>query len=332
MVLENLDRLDVSVDTLGLTIEGNSRRTAKEKYETLKKSRLYDSNTKLWLSHVLEGDDVEEVAESEAQLFGVWLEDIFYGRSKAGNLYTHLTNSNLYKSESFWKDSISINGSERQEFGLTVPSRLLSLLVEERIFLDSVRSRFSDFRNSGAFDEDTGFWSRSGNYARVDMHRVFRPGDTQDTASQLYNILAEVYIIKDPDLATEVFDWLKNETDLYKSDKFPHWVNAKSKSGPSLDPRIFTCNQLLGILVEAQFDKEKAKREYERLKNTPLYNRDTKLWEESMGVAIKDPIFEGKDIIRSTDQLLALLVEETLGIEDKVLGGDSVELPLERNY
>ena len=127
---------------------------------------------------------------------------------------------------------------------------------------------------------------------------------------QLVGVLAE-YLVGDKELAKNMLDDLKH-TSLW--DSYNHqWNWYMNKNGKLGNSNRFADVQLVGVLDEYFVgDKDLAKRMYDNLKHTSLWDVDNHQWNEGMN---ESGVLKDSDR-HAHDQLLGVLAEYFVGDKD----------------
>jgi hypothetical protein len=176
------------------------------------------------------------------------------------------------------------------EYSLSQAHTELSGILAEGMFdKGKAQKKYEDLKQTSLYTE---YW-------------VDRVNDHYLAMSQLLGILAEGMF--DKEKARTKYEKLKS-TPFYDKEK-KAW-NARMNKGYMKDTR-FSGNQLLGVLVEAMFDRGEAHKKYNNLKDSELY--DPKLGEWITSLAFGNYNENHKS---SEDQLLGILVEEMFDREE----------------
>ena len=157
------------------------------------------------------------------------------------------------------------------------------------------RELYAALQATPLFDAERGQWNFRMSGAQI-VEATFRAS---------YVLLLEVLVEAqlDPKKARELYEQLKT-TPLYDP-KLRQWNCTMSEEQELESTCRYAAPQLLGVLVEAQFDPENAQAQYARLKGTPLYDSTCGQWREWMtGKQVL-----GSSIRHAAAQLLGVLVE-----------------------
>jgi hypothetical protein len=161
--------------------------------------------------------------------------------------------------------------------------------VEERP--KSPRRKFEELKRTPLYDEQLGLWHYSISEEQI-AHNSYH------SSNQLIGIFIEG--IYDNEQATKSYDSLK-QTDFYNK-KPDHWKLTMADDSSV----IFSGDQLLGVLVEGIFDKEKAGRKYETLKQKLCSEDNGELW---IHQCIRKNLTKVDHKFQSEDQLLGIMIE-----------------------
>ena len=128
------------------------------------------------------------------------------------------------------------------------------------------REIYEGLKATELFDAERGQWNRHGDQS---LHRTSR-----DAYVQLLGVLVEAQFNLTG--ARALYAELKSTT-LYDA-AWEQWNWHMSDCSIELDTDRHSSAQLLGVLVEAQFNPERARALYEKLKGTPLYDTELRQW------------------------------------------------------
>ena len=141
--------------------------------------------------------------------------------------------------------------------------------------------------------------------------RIFLSGypisNLQKLRGLLENILLSIYIESqfDHNKAQEKYEILKKSIQFNRNDNL--WKPELRKADVQWTNYTLT-PQLMGVVLEAVFDKKKAQKDLEALRK--LYFKKDKGWQSEVSNS-----FEGSDDYYSKDQLLALWAEQAVSEE-----------------
>ena len=146
-------------------------------------------------------------------------------------------------------------------------AQLLGVLTEVQFDPAAARKRYEKLKTTQLYDAARGQWSEALG------HDSIRYADTQ-----LVGVLTEA--MYSPTEALVLYEKLK-ATPLYDAARGQwNWCMRRGQAVEKTDRNART--QLLGVLVEAQFNPESARALYERLKSTPFYDAKRDQWHEQM--------------------------------------------------
>jgi hypothetical protein len=261
-------------------------KSAREKFGELKNSPFYNTERELWNFNADPGGFA-----TEPQLIGI-LVDKMFGTGNAQKKYEALKQDGFYNKELGGWNSFSSRSLDRfsREFSLYSEQNLLSILIENIFNKEKAKENYEKLKHT-LYDEQDGLWNHFMDAAKYVV-------ESRTSKSQLLGLLAEELF--DPGKARAKYEELK-QTPLYDN-KLEQWNQSMYKNTDNIDPTCYSSDQLIGILIEGQYiDKEKAKRRYNVLKESPLY--DKKLgWCKWIG----------SSEYPSESQLLGILVEAML--------------------
>lgn len=260
--------------------------SARQKFEDLKKTEFYDNYRKMWRK---DKDDLNFLPCNN-QLLSIVIEGMF-DKEKAQADYEYIKED--FHKRGIWDWHISGDG-----FIAETGNQLLAVLAECTFDKDKARQSYTKLKNSQHYDPELEQWNHV-----VEMHKkgVFSVKKDRHSDDQLLGVLAEG--IFDKEKAREHYEALK-QTPLYdKQSGLWLSVMTKNQEKASWGNSLFSQNQLLAILVDEVFDKKRARRRYEELKQTAFYQDDT--WIRSTNPS-------GPVAPFSHDQLLGIFIEATL--------------------
>ena len=159
------------------------------------------------------------------------------------------------------------------------------------------RDVYEALKETPLFDAERGQWN----------HQMFKKpilevdGTARYARAQLFGVLAEAQF--NPEGARELYAELKT-TPLYDPAR-GQWNLGMSEEQRLISNTRYASYQLLGVLAEAQFDREAARVLHEELKTTPLYDSKRGQWNYLMSE---------EQIVRNTQrdadvQLLGVVAE-----------------------
>ena len=149
--------------------------------------------------------------------------------------------------------------------------QLAGVLVEAQCSLGSARGLYEQVKATPLYDAARGRWNGAMSEGQ------YLESTTRGASAQLLGILVEAQF--NGEGARVLYEQLKM-TSLYEPER-AQWNSFMSEL-ETLGKSRGAHAQLLGVLVEAQFDPERAQVLYERLKATPLYDAGRKQWKQRM--------------------------------------------------
>ncbi|RME58103.1 MAG: hypothetical protein D6780_07330, partial [Candidatus Dadabacteria bacterium] len=283
-------------------------------YRRLVASPLYDKINRQWNWSMRNDQELKDSnSYATAQLLGALVLAQF-DKEAAEEVYERLKETPLYDKERGqwnWRitESRELKWSDRLAF-----AQLLGVLVLAQFDKEAAKKAYRKLQMSCLYDIKRGQWKWS---MREDQ---MLKDSTRYAGDQLLGVLVLAQF--DKEAAKTAYEKLK-ETRLYDEER-GQWNTKIDEDQVPTDLSRHAGDQLLGVLVLAQFDKEAARTAYEKLKLTPLYDEKRRVWNEFMTEGQTSASSER----RATDQLLAVLVEFTLQEKEEVVGFANDELPL----
>ena len=268
----------------------------RERYEALKRTPLFDAERGQWNSAMSEAQLLEETERVTAdQLLGVLVEAQFNPET-ALDRYKALQAAWYYDALcGLWAGDMSDLLLETNFFA---DAQLLGVLVEVQFNPEAARATYEWLKTTPFYDHGRGQW----NWWVSDELRL--QSALRHAAVQLLGVLVEAQF--HPERAPELYAQLK-ATPLYDHNR-GQWNDLMSEQQIVQLPFRPAVVQLLGVLVEAQFNPPAARALYEKLKATPLYDAEREQWNEEMSEEQ-----EGCETLRlAYAQLLGVLVEAKL--------------------
>jgi hypothetical protein len=176
-------------------------------------------------------------------------------------------------------------------------NKLLDILIQAQFTHTTAFELYSKFKASGAFDSASGLWLPTLSPPRAERYSV----------NQLFGLLTQAAF--DHEAAEKLLGALKT-TALFDptTGQWNEYIWSNQWQWQRQGTNRLTRDQLLGVLVEAEFDKDFARQMYERLKATSLFDRAANQWRAGMS---SDQAVVNENCYLA-DQLLALLVEAKL--------------------
>ncbi len=171
---------------------------------------------------------------------------------------------------------------------------------------EKAKKRLEKLKQTTLWDEDKEEWNE---YIDEDHEFV---SSSRFSRSQLLGIIAEA-IAGNQEEAKEHFRRLKEKSTFWDKDK-EEWNEYVDKEGGFISSDRFSQTQLLGIITEALVgDSKKAKEQLEKLKQTPLWDKEKEEWNEYID---EDHEFVSSSRFSQT-QLLGVITEALVGDSKK---------------
>ena len=171
---------------------------------------------------------------------------------------------------------------------------------------EKAKKRLEKLKQTTLWDEDKEEWNE---YIDEDHEFV---SSSRFSRSQLLGIIAEA-IAGNQEEAKEHFRRLKEKSTFWDKDK-EEWNEYVDKEGGFISSDRFSQTQLLGIITEALVgDSKKAKEQLEKLKQTPLWDKEKEEWNEYID---EDHEFVSSSRFSQT-QLLGIITEALVGDSKK---------------
>ena len=215
-------------------------------------------------------------------------------------LYAELKQTPLFDAEDEqWNGSVSEEQELAHEFRYA-DTQLLGVLVEAQFNPKAAQERYEKLKATPLYDAERGQWQRG--WAMNEEPLMERPAMTQ-----LLGVLAEAKF--DPENARRLYERLK-ATPLYDRER-RQWNDRMSEEQDLEGTERCAEGQLVGVLVEAQFNLTEAQGLYEKLKTTPLYDAECGQWNQRIIQELDLELeFQRETSERYADaQLLGVLVE-----------------------
>ena len=275
-----------------------ARYRPRELYAALKATPLFDAERGQWNEWMSEEQiPAGTLRHADFQLLGV-LTEAQFNRTWAWGLYEKLKASPLYdRVRGQWNRFVSEDQSVCDRDCHT-DIQLFGALVEARFNPEGARVMYEKLKATELYDSLRGQWNEAASAAQMLCET------DRYAATQLLGLLVEARF--DAAQARKLYEQLKT-TSLYDPAR-AQWNWCMSEEQKVNVWNRHADAQLLGVLVEAQFNPERAEALYEALMATPLYDRERGQWNECMS---EDQLL--LDTYRvSVAQLLGVLVEATL--------------------
>ena len=277
-----------------------------EVYAALKRTPLFDAERGKW-NFCMSGEQELEIRyhEVHAQLFGV-LAEMQCNPGAAGVLYEQL------------KEQLKATPEMLQGPFLYAQARLLAVLVEAQFHPAKAREQYEQLKATPLYDPARWQWNeRDGDDKPQNFYRFAN--------SQLLGVLVESQF--HPKQAQALYAQLK-VTPLYDPER-AEWNGWMSERQILLETDRYATAQLLGVLAEAHCNPEGARTSYEKLRASPLSDRERGQWNWRMSE---------NGILLDTNrhahaQLLGVLVEAKLLATLPRLSAEAVPpLPVVENW
>jgi hypothetical protein len=219
---------------------GERSKNARQKFEELKQTHHYDRKRGMWNSYV----NQEGCYDADDQLLSLLIEGMFDTKNTKGK-YEALKGTELYnEEEGYWHLLVCEEPADL----ILSRSQLYAVLIEGMFDKEGAKTKYETLKQTELYDEDMDQW-----YA----------AETREVSSheQLVGILVEEMFDKEE--AKSKYEQLKqskfynNETHLWNDFIFGEF-GAVTHSN--------SVEQLLSVVVEAKFNKENARNQYEEIK------------------------------------------------------------------
>lgn len=317
MPLESLNNENINIHDLTIEEEKKPMTESERLYKAFKKTALYDGETNQWKEMGQNQKPGLSDRDANAQLVGVLVESQF-DKSSAEKLYHTLKLTQLYdRKDNQWNKRMD----RRQDLTSSYRSaenQLYGVLVELQFNKKSAQELYESLKESPIYDKNHSQWK----CYRDENHP---PGELsyRDASAQLVGILVEFQFNQSS--ARKLYETLIRSK-LYDNGK-KQWNDYMDQHQILVGGKRKADAQLLGVLVESLFDKTIAKKIYDGLKETPLYDSKREQWNshlESWGLL--------SGITRlPVNQLLSVLCEREFE-EKPDLKPSTTPLPEKRSY
>jgi hypothetical protein len=202
--------------------------------------------------------------------------------------------AHFYDSErEYWR--LDDEQNEDDSYTVFTKNQLLAVLSEGLFNSGKALHEYESLKSSPLYDKQHEQWK----FCRYEYAGTPGIHGACILGNELLGILFEG--IFDKQKAEEKYELLK-QTRLYDKENKMWYYAAWDKEG--LDQTIFSNENLLGVVVEGMFDKKNAKKLFEDLKKTQLYDSQRNLWRGSEAT-------EETSYFSSYNQLLGILAEGT---------------------
>jgi len=245
---------------------------AKEIYQSLKNTPLWDNEKKQWNGEMNKEGKLESSDRySKNQLLGVLAEAVTGNLEEAKEIYQSLKNTPLWDKEkkqwNWWMEE----KENLKDFDRASENQLLGVLAEAVTGnLEEAKEIYQSLKNTPLWDKEKKQWNWG----------MDEKGNLKDSnrysENQLLGVLAEA-VAGNLEEAKEIYQSLKN-TPLWDKEK-KQWNSYIDSEGRLKSSFRYSEDQLLGVLAEAVTGNlEEAKKIYQSLKNTPLWDNEKKQW------------------------------------------------------
>ena len=269
----------------------------RELYAALKATPLYDPERQQWNCRLTEGQTPDTHRHAQPQLLGALVEAQLSPKVARG-IFERLKSSPLYDAErGQWNRCIlqdqTLHGTDRG-----AGDQMLGVLVEAHF--DPVRAAalYAQLQATALYHSGRRQWNGWMSKAQI-LQSTYHGAD-----DQLLGVLVEAQF--GLERARTRYESLKASA-LYDPVR-EQWNSCMSEQQTLKETDRHAADQLLGVLAEAEFNPENARRLYEQLKATPLYDAEHNQWCAGM---TKAQYLYGTDR-DAPAQLFAVLVEAKL--------------------
>ena len=276
-----------------ISVENESRiETPAQKLAELKKnSEIYDKKEGQWKEAA--DSDVPNYynRKSVEQLIGAWAE-IVGGKRNMVEKFEGLKDSKFYE-DGKWRKAMDLNGKYDPEEGdyNEINRYLMAALLEALVNPEKGQKKLENLKWK-YFNEENVLWFDSMPKSELEIDPIIAAED------QMIAILIGAQLNRNA--AKKQWAALK-KTELYKEED-DVWLGAMDLTGNSEGYFPFATNQLLAVIVEAQFNPEKAKEKVYELKNSSFYNENKKIWKASLDQT-------SENFLSTQEQLFGILAE-----------------------
>jgi phosphoribosyl-AMP cyclohydrolase len=221
---------------------------AKEIYQSLKETSLWDKEKKLWSEYMdEEGELKAPFCSSENQLLGVLAEAVTGNLEEAKEIYQSLKETSLWdKEKKLWNGGIGKEGNLADSRCYS-KNQLLGVLAEAVTGnLEEAKEIYQSLKETSLWDKEKKLWN-------AEMSKGGELKDSRRSSRiQLLGVLAEA-VTGNLEEAKEIYQSLK-ETSLWDKEK-KLWNGYMDEQGNLKDPERYSEAQLLGVLAEAVDEK-----------------------------------------------------------------------------
>ena len=301
-------------------------------------SYIFDKEQGLWIETAVYTESVTKKQsvkfEKDADVNLLWvLSEAQINPSAAVSDLRRLMTTNLYNPEIHgWYSTIYRDEDKTQEQPFTDTLRLSSHFLEILIRANGdpaiakeeyEKLKLTSYYNAdGNGEMEPGSWyERINSNSKPDMNETGGRGYDTSFDCQLYEVLVKA--IFDRPAALVQYEKMKSERDNYYDADSGFWHPYAWR-----DKNLFSDNQLLGVMCEAEFNKENAREIYLALKESALFDRDKNLWK------YRDDEVEDEETwnYHLENEFLALLCEVALKDDPKDLNDQVPALPEVKQY
>ena len=285
MPLETLQNKAPNIRRLATEIQERGQENLSEKYKALKNSGFFNKKEQEW-SMMLDSNSF--TGDQNAIVSDIIVQDLIDSKKAEQAMEKEKQRSDPYKE--------MILEGDRSNGPVFIFSCLLHILYRTKNDPQAAHEALAILRN--------------GNYLPQHLEIAgyeFKDKTVREMGNGLENILLSIYIESqfDPNKAKEKYEILKKSIQFNKKDNL--WKPELRKANVQWTNYTLT-PQLMGVALEAVFDKKKAQKDLEALRK--LYFKKDKGWQSEVSNS-----FEGSDDYYSKDQLLALWAEQAVSEE-----------------
>jgi len=327
MLLERQFGEIINVKNLTIEAPEGAGFDMRREFEALKSSTFYDGRRKRWRWGLdnAQNPDRDRAYRASPELLALFINGQFQNEGIAEE-YATLKRTPIHNAEKkMWYPQNPRMGVSMENHFYT-QDQLLDILVELRLDRNLGHNKYEALMNNSNFRWQ-GYW----------YHQVLDRGffgiaqpDGHTSHDQLIGIFVESFF--DKEKAQERYDQLKGSDFHVRRGQYSFWcLYLEDTQRPDNVPVISSNNELMSILVHAQFDREQARVEYEALKKTKLFDHAKRQWIEN--VAIEDSTMKMRNLNRTSYvQLLDILVRNAIRQPNPQFETQTPSLPEARNF
>lgn len=274
------------------------------RYRSLKSSPFYDTKggwmfddnkeSGAWIANVWAPDKPRDWhLWTSSQLLAVIVEALD-DPSTARIRYEELRQSDFFTKETVLWNSGYNDESGWMRYDFTPENQLVGVLAEACFDVESAKRRYRLLKQTPLCDEKSEEWVNVSNYTSRSNKRP----------SVVLPLIIEGLLF-DKDSAKKRYEELKAN----------QIKNGQSWLDISKEDRVHTLPLFFGLLLEAVFDRDSAKKYLDALKETLLYSPKTQLWFRWWQKEGKGEIEIVPDVCDSDTQLMGILLDSLLSSE-----------------